>query len=82
MATPLRKPVHRETVATVRDGSKLRQIIASLLPGDVLSLRPKGTRRPEVIALSTVWAYAVKLRVMAERAEKQAKRAAKRVSYL
>lgn len=74
MTTKLRKPVHRETEAMVRDGSKLRTVIVSLLPGDVISLRPKGTRRAELIAATTVWSYALRLRVAAQQAEKRAKR--------
>lgn len=75
MTTKLHKPVHRETEATVRDGSKARPIIVSLLPGDVISLRPKGTQRAELIAAATVWMYALRLRVAAQQAEKRAKRA-------
>jgi len=78
MTTKLRRPVHRETEATVRDGSKQRSIIVSLLPGDVISLRPKGTRRAELIAVSTVWVHALRLRMLAERTQKQQRRLANR----
>jgi hypothetical protein len=74
MTTKLHKPVHRETEATIRDGSKQRTVIVSLLPGDVLSLRPKGTQRAELIAVSTVWMYALRLRVAAQQAEKLVRR--------
>ena len=78
MTTKLRKPVHRESIDTIRDGSKVRPIIVSLLPGDVITLRPKGTQRTELIAVATVWGYAVKLRVLAERSKKAAERAARK----
>jgi hypothetical protein len=67
----------------VRDGSKFRTIVVSLLPGDVIGLRPKGTRRMEVIAASTVWGYALRLRVAAEVAAKRtARRAGVQASLL
>lgn len=78
MTTKLRRPVHRESVATIRDGSKIRPVVVSLLPGDVISLRPKGTRRPEFLAVTTAWHYAVTLRVRKEQAERAAARKAKR----
>lgn len=77
MTTKLHKPVHRETEATIRDGSRVRTLVASLLPGDVIATRPKGTRRVEYIAITAVWSHSVRLRVAAQQAEKRAKRAGK-----
>lgn len=82
MTTKLRKPVHRESIATIRDGSKVRPVVASLLPGDVISLRPKGTRRAEFLSIATAWQYAVTLRVRKEQADKAALRKAKRRGLL
>ncbi|MES2972406.1 MAG: hypothetical protein V4757_02310 [Pseudomonadota bacterium] len=77
MTTPSTKPVHRETSAFVRDGSKLKPLIATI-HGSLLILRPKGTRRPEVIDLGAVWQGAVKNRVALERAERKALRRSRR----
>ena len=74
MTTKLRKPVHRESQLTIRDGSKVRAVIVSLMPGDVICLRPKGTRRAELLAVDTAWRYAVTLRVRAEVAARKSKR--------
>jgi hypothetical protein len=73
MTTPSTKPTTRETSAYVRDGSKLKPLIATV-HGSLLILRPKGTRRPEVIDLSAAWQGAVKARVTLERAERKAAR--------
>lgn len=72
MTTRLLKPVFREcTGASVREGSKHRALIAGLTPGDVITIRPKGTRRAEVLPVSFAYSVAVKLRVANEKAEKR-----------
>ena len=78
MAAKPQRQAHRESTDVIRDGSKTRTIMVSLVSGDVITLRPKGTRRTELIAVATVWAYAVKLRVIAERFKKAAERAARK----
>lgn len=68
--TPLRKPVTRLTEITIRDGSKRRRLVATLAPGDILLLRPSGTRRQETVDLEACYALAVRQRVNAERMDK------------
>ncbi len=72
--TDLRKPVRRRTVSTVRDGSTRRCIVASLEPGDILTLRLAGKRRVEVIPLTSCYFAAVRLRVAFEKAQKRKKK--------
>lgn len=56
---------------TIRDGSKQRRLVVTLLPGDVLGLRPEGTRRNEYIDLHACYDRAVKMRVASEQADKR-----------
>ncbi|MGZ5078633.1 MAG: hypothetical protein ACXWHZ_03700 [Usitatibacter sp.] len=79
MATILKKPVTRVTQTPVRDrGSKFRQIVVTLMPGDVISLRLKGTRYGAEIAVSTIWHEAITRKAIAEKKLKAAARKAKR----
>lgn len=75
MTTKLLKPVFRECVdTTIREGSRHRALIAGLTPGDVITIRPKGTRRAELLPIAHCYHVAVRLRVANELAEKRAKR--------
>ena len=49
----INKPITREsTFISVRDKGKYRSIIIELLPGDLISFRPKGCRRKTEISLN------------------------------
>ena len=49
-----------------------RQLVAELVPGDLLVLRPHGTRRPVKVSLFDVYRFAVQCRVrMIERRIKE-----------
>ena len=72
--TDLRKPVTRRTDTTIRDAGKSRRMVITLYTGDTLGLRPEKTRREEFISLTTIYEYAIKLRVRKERADKKAKK--------
>jgi hypothetical protein len=79
MTTALRKPVSRVTESAVRDrGRKFRPIVVSLLPGDVIALRLKGTRYSAEIAISSVWYEAITRKALAEKKIKAAARKARR----
>mgnify|MGYP003349341810 CR=1 FL=1 len=69
--TTLAKPVRRVTRDTL-DGShgpdRGKRIVVTLLPGDVIELRPERTRRGETISLADVYAYALRSRVHGEQA--------------
>lgn len=47
-----------------------RKLVISLLPGDMLCLRPSGTRRAEYIRISDVYDIALRSRVLSERMQK------------
>lgn len=67
--TPTTKPVTRVTVGTYHN-SQRRALVCTLGPGDVLYMRPKGTRREEGIDLISCYEAAIKRRVLRERFEK------------
>lgn len=71
MTTPLKKAVCRRTEDTIRDGSKRRRMVVTLYPNSTIDIRPERTRREELIPLETVWWYALKARVTAEREAKK-----------
>jgi len=64
--TPLTKPVRRLT----RGALPGRRLVAELAEGDLLILRPHGTRRPETISLFDCYDYALRCRVNLARLEK------------
>lgn len=79
MTTPLRKAVSRVTESPVRDrGRKFRPIVVTLMPGDVIALRLKGTRFGCEIAISSVWYEAMTRQAIAQAKAKKAARKAKR----
>lgn len=79
MTTKLRKPVARETESQVRDrGSRFRPLVVTLAPGDVISLRLKGTRYGCEIAISAVWYEAMTRKAVAEARLKRAAKKLKR----
>ena len=68
--TPLKKAVRRRTEAPHRG----RRLVVTLMPGDVIGLRPERTRREEYVSLAALYDYAVKARVLSERAAKAARK--------
>lgn len=72
--TDLNKAVKRRTNATIRDAGKVRRMVVTLYPGDVIGIRPEKTRREERTTLAAVYGLAVKQRVAQERTEKKATR--------
>jgi UDP-3-O-acyl-N-acetylglucosamine deacetylase len=65
--TDLKKPVRRRTIGLHRG----RRIMVSLEPGDVLCLRQERCRQVEYLSIPALYDYAVKARVIAERAAKK-----------
>lgn len=78
MTTPLHKAVYRETETHVRDRSKRRLLIAGLEPGDVISIRLKGTRKVYAVNVETVYHLAARLAGEQQRREKAAARKLKK----
>lgn len=73
--TPLRKPVYRVTTTTrIRERGKLREIVVGLEPGDVVTVRLKGTRTTYTLPVSAVFYRAATLEADRIRAERRAKR--------
>jgi hypothetical protein len=75
--TPIGKAVTRVTIASYHNAGR-RQLVCTLGPGDVIYMRPKGTRRTEAIDLISCFEAAVRRRVAKERFEKAAARKARR----
>ena len=63
MTTQLKKAVHRETETTVRDKGARRELVLSLLPGDLIGVRLKGTRTTYTIDSVAAYHFAVKIQV-------------------
>ncbi len=67
--TPIEKPCRRVTRGAL-DGQfgpdRGRRLVASFEPGDVLTIRPHGTRRAETVSLFDVFRYALRCRVNSE----------------
>ena len=65
--TDLKKAVRRRTIGTHRG----RRIMVSLEPGDLLALRMERCRQTEYVPLAVIYDYAIKARVLSERAAKR-----------
>lgn len=74
MTTNLTKPVKRRTSETVRERSKLKRIIVTIYPGGesgpFFGLRLEKNRTEERLPIGAAWSLAVKMRVMAARADR------------
>jgi hypothetical protein len=66
MPTALARPVTRRCTLPHRG----RRLVVTLMPGDVLELRPERTRRAEYLPIAAAYDLAVKMRVAAERADR------------
>ena len=76
----LEKPVRRMTRGALSEAygpDRGRKLVASLEAGDLLVMRPTGTRRPETISLFDVYHYALMSRVNCLRLEKARAKKAK-----
>ena len=71
--TELNKPTRRVTRGAL-DGSfgsdRGRRLVVTLEVGDVIAIRPAGTRRSEIVSLFDVYRLAIQRRVNCERLEK------------
>jgi hypothetical protein len=67
MATPLTKPVRRELRSADRKG---RLLIATLEPGDMLSFRPKGSKRSVSVYLGQAFILAQILQINSDYKDK------------
>lgn len=63
----------RESFTTIKDGSKTRKIVVTLLRGDVIRLHLKGTQVKFDLTVLQAYQYAGALKGKADRAEKKLK---------
>jgi hypothetical protein len=84
--TPLNKPVRRKTRITLGwgfgcdTGKPLIVTLESSSEGDILKIRPLGTRREEVVAIEDIYHWAIRSRCQRKHLEKaRAKKEAKRI---
>lgn len=68
--TELKRPVRRRTIGLHRG----RRIMVSLEPGDLIGLRQERCRQTEYMSIAAIYDFAVKARVLAERAAKKKQR--------
>lgn len=73
--TKLNKPIRRETDTIVRDKSKRRVLIVGLEPGDVITVRPKGTRKSYSVSVESVYMFAARIEGERIRRERKAGKA-------
>lgn len=81
--TPLEKPIHRVTRGALdrtHGPDSGRKLVITLEIGDLIVLRPYGTRRPEKLDAFDAYQYALKRRVNCERLEKAREKKAKLAS--
>lgn len=76
--TPLNRPVKRATRTEMSFRGKRRRLIVTLLPGDLIELRPEGCRERRQLPLSDVWNRAGRLQMLA--ASKASKRRSRKGS--
>lgn len=75
--TPLHKEVSRISVSTrVRVGGKMKRIVTTLGPGDVLSMRLEGQRATNAVPMDllAIWSYGQSLQAKRLVAERKAAR--------
>lgn len=77
MTTPLDKPVSRLSYTMRRSAGKLRRLVVTFLPGDVIELREQGTQHRLIISIDSTYSAAAKLKAREIVAERKAARAAR-----
>lgn len=78
--TNLDKPISRRTRSYLGGNYGLdrnRRLVATLEPGDLITLRPEGTRRSESVSLLDVYHFAIRCKTNRINLEKARKRKVK-----
>ncbi len=79
MTTRLKKPVKRLSEASsVRDGGKPRRLVIAIYPAGFIGIRPEGTRREELLDITSMYWFAIKQRVAVEQSQRRAARKGRR----
>jgi len=76
----LDKPISRRTRASLGGNygiDRNRRLVATLEPGDIITLRPEGTRRAESVSLLDVYHFAIRCKTNRANLEKARKRKVK-----
>jgi hypothetical protein len=76
MATNTRKETKRVSLGTAREASRIRRIVVTVGPGDVIGFRLERTRKTYVVSLEGALRHAQRLeadRVRREKAQKRKK---------
>lgn len=72
--TTLHKPIHRVTKGSLgyhHGIDKGRQLVVSLVDGDLVALRPKGTRRPaKTLSVFDIYDMAIRIEARVQALEK------------
>jgi hypothetical protein len=71
--TPIDKPCRRVTrgaLCAQFGPDRGRRLVASFEPGDLVTIRPAGTRRAETVSLFDVYRFAIRVRSNREHLEK------------
>lgn len=77
--TTLEKPVHRKTRGAYSTlYTRPRQIVVSLLPGDFLSFREAGARTKFTAPIDGIFKHVIRLKALADAAEKRKARNARK----
>lgn len=78
MATALKpgKALYREVPSTAHDARKTKAMIAGIenIGVGLISIRPKGTRRPKTVTVDALWSILVKAEIREKQLEKARKK--------
>ncbi len=78
MTTKLTKPIKRRSNELRRDRGKYRAIIIAVYPAGFIGFRLEGTRKEETMPIEAAYERAIKMRLAAEKSDKEKARKAKR----
>lgn len=70
MPTRCKRPVHRETVGGILERGKIRPVIVSIEPPNVVGFRLKGMRTTYYLTAEGCFMQAVKAKIAADKREK------------
>lgn len=77
--TKLEKPVHRLTRGSYSTlYARTRQIVVSLLPGDLIQFREVGARTKFTVPVDGIFRHAIRLKVASDQSEKKKRRIARK----
>jgi len=74
MATKVKKTVRRETTGGIFEKGKVRPVIISLEPPNVIGFRLKGMHRSYFLTAEGCYMQALRVAIAAEKREKQKRR--------